>query len=341
MSVVDQIVGLIQSYTSVSIVGMAKNVGKTTTLNALIHGLRQKCTLGLTSIGRDGESVDVVTATPKPRIYIKQGTIIATAEKCFLNSDITKEILHNTGISTPLGNVLIVRALSDGNVELAGPSQAKLLAQVNQTLLKFQVDKVLIDGAINRRSFASPMITQCTILATGASVSKDIQKVVEQTAHSLRLLTWEPELSEIIIQKSSQISHVGIISSDNVVKDLRISTAIGSVPVILEHLNMDTRYLVIKGIFSDKFLQELMDQSDLYRNLTILVENGTKLFLTPELIYKFQKTGGKLKVLNPIKVICISANPTSPYGYNFNRTEFLQQLRDHVTIPVFDVIGGE
>ena len=340
MNAVDQILGLIQPYTSVSIIGMAKNVGKTTTLNALIHGLRQKCTLGLTSIGRDGESVDVVTATPKPRIYIKQGTIVATAEQCFLNSDITKEILLNTGISTPLGNVLIVRALSDGNVELAGPSQAKLLAQVNQTLLKFQVNKVLIDGAINRRSFASPMITQCTILATGAAVSKDLQKVVEMTVHSLRLLTWELEKSKNIIQLSLQISHVGMILSDNTVIDLGISTAIDSVQVILEHLNFDTQYLVIKGIFSDKFLQELMDQTDLYQNLTILVENGTKLFLSPEMIYKFQKTGGKLKVLHPIKVICISANPYG-YGYEFNRTEFLQRLRDHISIPVFDVVGGE
>lgn len=57
----------IQSVRSLSIIGMCKNAGKTTVLNKLIAELNEsRVRLGLTSIGRDGESTDLVTRTAKP-----------------------------------------------------------------------------------------------------------------------------------------------------------------------------------------------------------------------------------------------------------------------------------
>lgn len=48
-------------------------------LNWMLHHDRLQGTLGLTSIGRDGESTDVVTGTEKPGIFVREGTLIATA----------------------------------------------------------------------------------------------------------------------------------------------------------------------------------------------------------------------------------------------------------------------
>ena len=49
---------------TMSIVGMCKNAGKTTVLNEIIRELSAAgCVMGLTSIGRDGESKDLVTGT--------------------------------------------------------------------------------------------------------------------------------------------------------------------------------------------------------------------------------------------------------------------------------------
>ena len=59
-----------RQYKTLSVIGMCKNAGKTTAMNALIReNGKHGGTLGLTSIGRDGESVDVVTKTHKPGIY--------------------------------------------------------------------------------------------------------------------------------------------------------------------------------------------------------------------------------------------------------------------------------
>ena len=48
----------LQSVRSMSIVGMCKNAGKTTMLNWLLAHSGRGRVLGLTSIGRDGESTD-------------------------------------------------------------------------------------------------------------------------------------------------------------------------------------------------------------------------------------------------------------------------------------------
>ena len=74
-----QLLEILNSVKTMSIVGMCKNAGKTTMLNWMLHHDRLQGTLGLTSIGRDGESTDVVTGTEKPGIFVREGTLIATA----------------------------------------------------------------------------------------------------------------------------------------------------------------------------------------------------------------------------------------------------------------------
>lgn len=84
---------LIEPYRSLSIIGMCKNAGKTTVLNRILSEMQETGkTLGLTSIGRDGESVDVVTQTHKPGIYVREGTLIATAVEMLKYCDISREL---------------------------------------------------------------------------------------------------------------------------------------------------------------------------------------------------------------------------------------------------------
>lgn len=69
-----------EGFKSVCIAGMSKNAGKTTVLNAFLdafhaHGVG----VAVTSIGRDGESNDVVFDVAKPEVFLKKGDIAATA----------------------------------------------------------------------------------------------------------------------------------------------------------------------------------------------------------------------------------------------------------------------
>ena len=164
----------LQSVRSMSIVGMCKNAGKTTMLNWLLAHSGRGRVLGLTSIGRDGESTDVVTGTEKPSIFVPAGTLIATARDMLWLGDVTKEILVSTGIPTPLGEVIIMRARSDGYVQLAGPSITTQLKSVSQTFFDLGAEQSIIDGALG--------------LCTGASYHMRMEKVIADTVSIYRIM---------------------------------------------------------------------------------------------------------------------------------------------------------
>ena len=197
---------LIKPYSSVSLIGMCKNAGKTTVLNRLIKDCRRMDeSIALTSIGRDGERSDLVTNTKKPEIFVYDGTIIATAEKLLfaggnlsdsgndaqkngMNSGISREILDTTGMPTPMGEVIILRACSDGFIQLAGPSMTAQLARLKKRMFELGAAKVIIDGALSRKSLAMPAVSDAAILCSGASYSPDIRKTVEDTCFSAELM---------------------------------------------------------------------------------------------------------------------------------------------------------
>lgn len=344
MDEIENILLELKKYQIVSIIGLAKNVSKTTTLNHIIKGSKGKLKLGLTSVGRDGEQYDEITHLPKPRIFIESGTIIATAFQSLENSEIKYDLMKETRISTPMGEIQIVKALNNGYIELAGPSINTEVRNTCMDLLELGCDLVLIDGAFDRRSFASPLISQATILSTGASVSKDMDFVLNFTQHIVNLFSIESENNSQIIKLANEIiskAKVGIINEDNSLNILKIRTALDSVEEILHHLEDNTKFLVINGAITDIFIENLIMKSDLFKRIKILVPDATKLFLSKHTFEKFLKKGGVIKVLNEIKIITITVNPTSPIGYNFDKKIFLNELKKGISIPIYDLGPSE
>lgn len=334
----------IRPYKTISIIGMDKNVGKTTVLNYILKEARGKLSLGLTSIGRDGEDKDRVTLTKKPKIYVERGTLIATAKQCLFSSDITKEIINSTGIHTPMGEVIIAKALSDGFVELGGPSINAYMQSICAELLDYRVDLVLVDGALSRKTSASPAITEAAILSTGASLGRDINRVVEMTSYSVKLLSIEQELDKNVInlcKDSLGKSRVGIISKGEGLKSLDVNTSLEASKEIIEKLNNDVSHVIIRGIVTDSILEDIMKSTDRYKGVTFLVEDGTKLFIKQETLYKFQGQGAVIKALEGINLKCVTCNPKAPYGYEFDKHRFLEELKKNISLPIFDVVGGE
>lgn len=339
-----EILEMIKGYKTISIIGMDKNVGKTTVLNHILNEARGKISLGLTSIGRDGEEKDRVTSTEKPKIYIEKGTYLATARQCLVKSDITKEIIDTTGINTPMGEIIIVKALSDGFVELGGPSINSYMKEICQRLLRLGSDFILVDGALSRRTSASPSITDAAILSTGAALNRDIHRVVDITRFTVRLLLMEKESDKRISDLCKNLMNdfrVGFINEQGETKGLKLQTALEASREITEELDRGFKYVAVKGILSDKLLEDIMKSTDKYKDSTFIIEDGTKIFLREETLNKFERQGGKLKVLNNINLVCVTCNPKAPFGYEFDKNKFLEELKRNIDLPVIDVIGGE
>ncbi|MFW9942623.1 MAG: hypothetical protein ACFFFT_16410 [Candidatus Thorarchaeota archaeon] len=340
MDFLSEIMNRIDHQKIISIIGLAKNVSKTTTLNFIIRNIEEHITLGLTSIGRDGEKYDVITELPKPQIYVKKGTYVVTALQCLEESRIKYETIKKSGFNTPLGEVMIVKALSEGYIELAGPSMNNHLLVICSQLRDLGCDLILVDGAFDRRSYATPLISDATILSTGASVSKNMKEVIDLTIHTINLLNLEPEkdneikkLSKIILKEYK----VSIIDKNYNVTPLNVATALDAAEDISLNLDDDSQYIIINGAVTDKLLEDLMKSTKKYKGITFIVEDATKLFLSRNTTNKFLKKGGILKVLNPINIIAITINPTSPDGYNFDKDKFLNSLQEKLKIPVYNL----
>lgn len=340
MSLINLIKG---RYKTVSIVGMAKNAGKTVVLNNLIQGsMEEGIRLAITSTGRDGEPLDIVTSTPKPLIYMPQNTLIATASSSIAKGDCVIEIMESTGISTALGEIMIGRSRTPGHVEIAGPDSNSGIKDIISRLQEHGCNLVLVDGAINRIASASPAITEACILATGAVLSRTMDKVVEETLHRVALLSLEKVDEELktLIHHAMDNSPISIIDKSSNVFNIDIKTALGSGKIIAQHIDEESRLIVIRGSLTKSTVEDMLGTIRRYKDLQIIVQDGTKIFIEPKDWQLFIRAGLKTRVLEPIKVVAVTINPYSPEGYYFDRRDFLQKMQSHLSpIEVYDVLG--
>ena len=330
---------LIAPYHSVSIIGMCKNAGKTTVLNRLIEEAAQNGRLlALTSIGRDGEDKDLVTGTRKPGIAIPEGTLVATASDLILSHcDVTREILDTTGISTPMGQVVILRARSDGNIQLAGPSITAQLARLREDLFRFGADLVLIDGALSRKTLCSRKVTEATILCTGASYHKNIHTVVEDTAYHCQLLTLpetEDKAVRAWVQSMADFRGVAIFGGG----EPRILPAGVELSEALRRSGGEARAVFFGGALSDFVLKPLLMSVAPLKGLTFLVRDSSKLLLKQDSFEKLLRRGVELRVLDNVNLVAVTVNPFSAYGFHFSKDELMKRMAERVNLPVINVM---
>ena len=302
----ENLLGRIENVRTLSLVGMCKNAGKTTVLNWILSRSRGRV-LGLTSIGRDGESTDVVTGTEKPGICVPEGTLIATAKDMLALSDITQEILYATGIPTPLGEVVIVRARSAGNVQLAGPSITAQLKTVSDLFFSLGAEQTIVDGALGRKSPGARTVAEGVILCTGASYDMRMEKVVSDTANIFRVMN---------LKKAETVPE----ASGKPLADLLKNAGEALVP----------------GALTDSAVVPLL-KSGALRNARLVVKDPSRVLLSPETLDKLAVRNVALETVEAAEVLCVTVNPVSAYGWKFDPDAFLRALQAAVDVPVINV----
>ncbi|WP_236616442.1 lysine 5,6-aminomutase reactivase subunit KamB [Schnuerera ultunensis] len=334
-------------YKIISIVGMAKNSGKTVALNHLIHeAIDEDIKLGIVSTGRDGESLDLVTETEKPKIFAEEGTIIATTTELLSLGDATVEIMNITEYRTPLGEILIGRVKDSGYIQISGPQTTAEIKEVASLMLKLGAEMVIIDGAIDRRSSAAPSITDATILSTGAVLSRDMNKVIEETIHIVNLFNLpqiEDSKEREILKEVLNKGDIAIIDKDSKTHPIGIKTALNCGHIIGDHIEDNSKYILIPGSLVKNTIEDIIRSTNKYKKVDIVVADGTKIFIPPKDWLRFMRYGVRVKVVNPINLVAITLNPYAPQGYYFEARELLDKTKYYIKdIPVVDlVLGGE
>lgn len=317
----------------VAIAGMEKNTGKTEGLNFLVRKLHNRVNVGITSVGLDGETVDQITLTSKPEIYLYPGTVFATAEKFYKEKKFLSEVLWISDYKTNLGRLVIARALEVGNCIIAGPNISTRLKKVLKKFKDFGVELSLVDGSLSRISSSSPFITDAMILSTGASLSLDISLLIKKTSYKVNLL----QISEY---KNDSIDLYPLKEAlwkieDNKLVKIKGKTALKALYESFDSLK-GRETLYITGALTDTFFNKLFLKNDIF-SFTIIVKDYTKIFCSQENYNKFINLGGNLLVLKGTKILGVILNPLSPSGYKLDSNKLKMKLQAQLKIPVINV----
>lgn len=319
---------------SLSIVGLEKNTGKTVCLNYILHRMNQLgIHVGVTSIGVDGEQVDSVFATAKPEITLYRGTHFITSEKHYLIRQAVSRLVAVDDQRTSLGPLVTAEVLIQGKVLLSGAATTAVLKRQIQNLDSMGVDISIVDGALSRLSLASPTVTDCMILATGAAVSANVKQLIAKTRHLYQLICLD-EVDEALRNRLNIIeSGIWAIDSEGEIHDLEIASVF-----LIDRSEKDIlrfgHTLFAAGAISDRLLKILSAKG---KDITLIARDFTKIFVTPEVYVDYTRRGNRLMVLQRSKLIAITLNPTSPQGFLLDSKSTCDALSDALQTPVYDV----
>lgn len=327
----------ILSCRSLSIVGMAKNTGKTVCLNYVLDQLRTTDkVIAVTSIGLDGEKTDQVTQTEKPEVTLAVGTYFVTTEYHYRQRQLLSEICQLSEDTTSLGRLVTARVLQEGKAILAGPSSTGRIRTLIGELRKLGVDLTIVDGAFSRKSPASPAVTDGLILTTGAAIAPDLNSIVSKTKFVYQLT----QLSEYEVDNRDELMQYesGIYAlEEGGAHRLPIASSLlftKCKDILFSHGNT----LFVSGIVTDNMLDYLRMQPNV-KDIKLIVKDFTKIFVTPFVLQGFLQKGGRLRVLKRPNLLAMCINPTSPTGFKLESEQLRAALRQVVGVPVYDVVA--
>jgi hypothetical protein len=318
-----------------ALVGLAKNTGKTVALTVLLRELEsQGSTVGVTSVGRDGEQRDVIDSRiEKPRVCLAAGSLVATTDGLLRASAIEHELLEEPGIRTPLGRVLIARLLAPGTIEIAGPSAAGDVRGVSYAMLSHGADRVLIDGAVDRRAASSPDVSDGLVVATGAVLDRVLEQVVAQTRDAIELV------------RLPTVENDFATALEDELLELPPRFALAAEPeqiALLLRGHPEARWLPLAGALPERFLEALVQPlRGLRRELTVIVADPTHAFLARHPPAWYSRQGVHLRTRERIRLQALTVNPVAPQSHRFDSVRLRSLLEEALPgVPVFDVLDA-
>jgi hypothetical protein len=328
---------------SLAVVGLVKNAGKTTVVNALMANCPHL--FGLTSLGLDGERTDHLTGLAKPRIAPPAGTLVATTRGSLERSRYAMEALEELPFHTPLGRVVIGRAAGDGAVEVSGPTTLAELRVTVERLQALGAEQVIVDGAINRIGSASPRVSDGVVVATGGMVGDTLDDVLATTVGALDLLMLPgvgPETRKLVAGHAAAGTRAVAFTAGGVAHPLEVATVVGEGVTVareVERIGADT--LLVGGALTQEFVDDFTRVLPPRTELRVIVRDATVLVLPPATVGRFLRRGIRLQTLAPLRVLALTVNPfrvPQPYQPKVFFAAVADAVGDRV--PMFDVVNG-
>jgi|GEM_PF-914066 len=354
----------------ISLIGLAKNAGKTVAFNQLVSEFAHEgYQLGLISFGRDGEEIDSVTNKKKPGIFIPPGAFFVTAENVKADLESEFQLYKTTDIKTTLGRVNIYKNTSYFNkeIELAGVNRISNLEKIKEFLAE-KVEYLIVDGALDRKSSSLPGLSDKTILATGAVLAPDIEGVIAKTSLAVKKL-----LLPLVQLDNERVIYQNLInaklfnnnklpggwliefkksSRKNVfeikkVIELKSDSSLGISRELNKKLNnmaldqQTPKTLMLSGALTDSLGRKLSEDIK-FKNFKVVIQDGTRVFLKKRYLGLLKGNQVNIEVMKEIDLAAITVNPHNPEGRDLDSDKLRKELKDlFPEIPVYDVKAAD
>ena len=305
---------LLASCRSITVVGLAKNAGKTTVVNHLLHRLGGRT--GLASLGLDGEARDHLTGRAKPRVEPPPGCLVATAEG--LVEPTRAVVRRRLGYRTAAGEVVLVEVVPGERVVVSGPALLEQLDHTVEALFAGGVGRVLLEGALDRLGPAAPQRAEAVVLAAGASLANGR----DDFALKLRLALGALDLP---------------VCEEPV--ELDVEHAAGYEAETAERIEQRGAALVgVGGALTGPLLERLLRAGVRTR---LVVPDATHLLARPQQVARAGRGGVDVVARRPLAIAAVTASPFHP-DVAFDPGEVFATTVEAVggRWPVHDVVSG-
>lgn len=315
----------------VAVMGMTKNTGKTVALNHLLAcAAAERVDVGLSSIGRDGEETDAVFSIPKPPVQVWPGTVVATARDTLLRARVRTRLLAGTGIESPMGEVVLVKALEAGEMEIAGASRSQDQQAAIALLQRCGAAQVFLDGALGRSHHASPALADGVVLATGAALGGGLSDVLRKTRERLALLS-VPGADAALRARVAPLfgtGGVGLWARDGTLHwQAPIASLNAAESLWRAAQGAELGLVAVTGAVGHRLWQAFEAMAERHPGLRIVVADGTRLFIDAADLASLARRGAYLAAWRAIRLVGMTTSPFSPWGGHLDATELLAAAR--------------
>jgi hypothetical protein len=315
-----------------AIAGISKNCGKTSLLNYLLSGLKDK-NAGVLTTGRDGEERDEVFGNPKPPVRLAAGTLFTSVSDAIDKLGSSVEVLDRLPFQAGNKKLWLLKALADVETEITGPANVAAQVNIAELMQSKGANIVFIDGSLDRKSIVLHPAVQGVFLVAGSSYGS-LEKITAEL-EKLFILAQIPVTRE----NAGQLSDYVAYRINHKWHKTELTSLLGNEQDFSGLLaGSDINVLYIPGALTDS----------LYQNLKPVLRKVGKIIFRHPLNLHLSKSNldtllslNKISCLQSFKIIAAAVNSWSVNGQHLDSSQLRGIVRKHLqSIPVIDIFEG-
>ena len=175
-------------------------------------------------------------------------------------------------------------------------------------------------------TFATIDLIDGMILASGAAYDHQMSQTIKKTESIVRLFSSIVHPSNV-----SQEHKLMIMTQANVYAyhDKKIH------PFLAAHTQEKIERMIVKGAITSSFIQSLVKSR--LKHFDLIADDPTKFLFDAHEFEYLDQLDIRLGVRKSIALIAITINPFSPNGLSYDKDVFLETMKAHTHLPVYNI----